>query len=135
MDAIRTLQDTQAAMACSTSRRAEMELALLKLSDRRVSPSREALVARIEELEAKLNRLLAEDPPRIGPGAATNCRRNVPATTRGTGRTGAGSAARHGAAPAAGGSSPTGCKACRYPSGANAGGSVAAGAGSPWRHQ
>lgn len=37
-----------------------MELALLKLSDRRVSPSREALVARIEELEAKLNRLLAE---------------------------------------------------------------------------
>ena len=60
MDAIRTLQDTQAAMARSTSRRAEMELALLKLSDRRVSPSREALVARIEELEAKLNRLLAE---------------------------------------------------------------------------
>lgn len=60
MDAIRTLQDTQAAMTRSTSRRAEMELALLKLSDRRVSPSREALVARIEELEAKLNRLLAE---------------------------------------------------------------------------
>ena len=60
MDAIRTLQDTQNAMARSTSRRAEMELALLKLSDRRVSPSREALVARIEELEAKLNRLLAE---------------------------------------------------------------------------
>ena len=48
MDAIRTLQDTQNAMARSTSRRAEMELALLKLSDRRVSPSREALVARIE---------------------------------------------------------------------------------------
>ena len=60
MDAIRTLQDTQNAMARSTSRRDEMELALLKLSDRRVSPSREALVARIEELEAKLNRLLAE---------------------------------------------------------------------------
>ena len=75
------------------------------------------------------------DPPRSGPGAADGCRRNVPATTRGTGRTGAGSAARHGAAPAAGGSSPTGCKACRYPGGANAGGSVAAGAGSSWRHQ
>ena len=60
MDAIRTLQDTQAAMSRSTSRRAEMELALLKISDRRVSPSREALVARIEELEAKLNRLMAE---------------------------------------------------------------------------
>ena len=60
MDAIRTLQDTQNAMARSTSRRAEMELALLKLSDRRVSPSWEALVARTEELEAKLNRLLAE---------------------------------------------------------------------------
>ena len=75
------------------------------------------------------------DPPRSGPGAAVGCRRNVPATTRGTGRTGAGSAARHGAAPAAGGSSPTGCKACRYPGGANAGGTVAAGAGSSWRHQ
>ena len=50
MDAIRTLQDTQSAMSRSTSRRAEMELALLKLSDRRISPSKEALVARIEEL-------------------------------------------------------------------------------------
>ena len=60
MDAIRTLQDTQSAMSRSSSRRAEMELALLKLSDRRISPSKEALVARIEELEAKLNRLLAE---------------------------------------------------------------------------
>lgn len=60
IDAIRTLQDTQSAMSRSTSRRADMELALLKLCDRRVSPSREALAARIEELEAKLNRLLAE---------------------------------------------------------------------------
>ena len=60
MDAIRTLQDTQSAMTRTTSRRAEMELALLKLSDRRLSRSPEALLARIEELEAKLNRLLAE---------------------------------------------------------------------------
>lgn len=67
MDAIRTLQDTQSAMSRSSSRRAEMELALLKLSDRRISPSREALVARIEELEAKLNRLLAEGIPTAAP--------------------------------------------------------------------
>ena len=37
---------------------------LCKLSDRGVKPSWEALVARIEELEAKLNRLLAEAPAR-----------------------------------------------------------------------
>lgn len=67
MDAIRTLQDTQSAMSRSSSRRAEMELALLKLSDRRINPSREALVARIEELEAKLNRLLAEGIPTAAP--------------------------------------------------------------------
>ena len=71
MDAIRTLQDTQSAMSRSSSRRAEMELALLKLSDRRISPSREALVARIEELEAKLNRLLAEGIPTVAPREQT----------------------------------------------------------------
>ena len=60
IDSIRTLQDTQTAMARSSSRRAEMELGLVKLCDRRMSQSPEALMARIDELEAKLNRLLAE---------------------------------------------------------------------------
>lgn len=60
IDSIRTLQDTQTAMAKSSSRRAEMELGLVKLCDRRMSRSPEALMAHIDELEAKLNRLLAQ---------------------------------------------------------------------------
>lgn len=60
MTAIRTLQDTQSAMARSGSRRAEMELGLLKLCDKRMNRTPEELLARIDELEAKLNRILAE---------------------------------------------------------------------------
>ena len=60
IDSIRTLQDTLAAMMRTSSRRAEMELGLVRLCDRRLSRSPEALMARIDELEAKLNRLLAE---------------------------------------------------------------------------
>lgn len=60
VDTIRTLQDTEAAMTKTASRRAEMELGLIKLCDRRMSRSPEALLARVDELEAKLNRLLAE---------------------------------------------------------------------------
>lgn len=68
MDAIRILQDTQSAMTRTSSRRAEMELGLLKLCDRRAGRSPEAMMARIDELEAKLNRLLAEGvPPAAAP--------------------------------------------------------------------
>lgn len=136
MDAIRTLQDTQAAMARSTSRRAGDGTGSLK-AQRPAGKPQPGSAGRPHRGAGSQAQPAAGggDPPRSGPGAADGCRRNVPATTRGISRTGAGSAARHGAAPAAGGSSPTGCKACRYPGGANAGGSVAAGAGSSWRHQ
>lgn len=68
IDNIRTLQDAQAAMTKTSSRRAEMELALIKLCDRRMSRSPEAMAARIDELEAKLNRLLAEGIPMAAQG-------------------------------------------------------------------
>ena len=85
IDTIRTLQDTLAAMTKTTSRRAEMELGLIKLCDRRMSRSPEALTARVDELEARLNRLMAEgvrpaekpeppaEPPlpEAGPGQVT----------------------------------------------------------------
>ena len=57
--AIRTLQETASAMTRSASRRTEMELCLCKLCDPRLATSTEALVVRIEELEAKLNGLTA----------------------------------------------------------------------------
>lgn len=57
--ALRTLQESAGAMARSTSRRTELELCLAKLCDSRLSGSAEALVTRIEELEAKLNAITA----------------------------------------------------------------------------
>lgn len=80
IDSIRTLQDTQAAMARTASRRAEMELGLVKLCDRRMSRSPEAMMARIDELEAKLNRLLAEGvrPAETAPAPAPQ--EEIPAT-------------------------------------------------------
>ncbi|MEG2073779.1 MAG: hypothetical protein RRY54_03340, partial [Angelakisella sp.] len=61
--AIRTLQETAGAMTRSSSRRTEMELCLAKLCDTRLATSAEALVARIEELEARLNGILANGVP------------------------------------------------------------------------
>lgn len=60
--AIKTLQEAQAAMTRTSSRRTEMEIAAAKLCEPRLSASPEALVARIESLEAKLNRLQAGLP-------------------------------------------------------------------------
>ena len=57
--AIKTLQEAQAAMTRTASRRTEMEIAAAKLCDPRLSASPEALTARIEELEARLNRMQA----------------------------------------------------------------------------
>lgn len=59
MYAIRTLQETAAAMSRSTSRRTELELCFAKLCDLRLATSAEALVARVEELEARLNGMTA----------------------------------------------------------------------------
>ncbi len=67
--AIKTLQETQGAMTRTASRRTEMEIAAAKLCDSRLSASPEALVARIEALEAKLNRLQAGIPA-ASPGPA-----------------------------------------------------------------
>lgn len=61
--AIRTLQETATAMTRSSSHRTEMELCLAKLCDTRLATSTEALVARIEELEARLNGMVANGLP------------------------------------------------------------------------
>jgi len=57
--AIRVLQEAQNAMTRTTSRRAELEMAAIRLCDPRADQSPEALLDRIEKLEAKLNTALA----------------------------------------------------------------------------
>lgn len=57
--AIRVLQEAQNAMTRTTSRRAELEMAAIRLCDPRTEQSPEALLDRIEKLEAKLNAALA----------------------------------------------------------------------------
>ena len=58
--AISALQQASALMSRTTSRRTELELCLARLCDPRLDQSPQALLARIDQLEAKLNRLLAE---------------------------------------------------------------------------
>lgn len=57
--AIRVLQETAVSMTRSTTRRTELEIALAKMCEPRLSSSPEALLTRIEDLEAKINALLA----------------------------------------------------------------------------
>lgn len=57
--AIRVLQEAQNAMTRTTSRRAELEMAAIRLCGPRLDQSPEALLDRIEKLEAKLNTALA----------------------------------------------------------------------------
>lgn len=59
---IKILQDTQAAMTRTTSRRTQLELAMIRLCDLRLESSTEALLARIEALETRLNYLGAGQP-------------------------------------------------------------------------
>lgn len=68
--AMRTLQESAAAMTRSTNRRTEMELCLAKLCDTRLATSTEALVARIEELEARINSIAAGSPVVVAPAPA-----------------------------------------------------------------
>jgi len=85
--AIRVLQEAQNAMTRTTSRRAELEMAAIRLCDPRLDQSPEALLDRIEKLEAKLNAALAGGlsapakaapvPPR--PGQAPAARPDAPA--------------------------------------------------------
>lgn len=80
--ALRTLQETAAAMTRSASRRTEMELCLAKLCDPRLATSTEALVTRIEELEAKLNAISAGGTMVVQPAvSATPAPTQTPATT------------------------------------------------------
>ncbi len=57
--AVQVLQDAQNAMTRTASRRAELEMAAIRLCDPRLDQSPEALLDRIEKLEAKLNAALA----------------------------------------------------------------------------
>ncbi|MCI9667354.1 MAG: DNA polymerase III subunit gamma/tau [Angelakisella sp.] len=61
--AVRVLQEAQSAMSRTSSRRDELELAAIRLCDPRLDQSPEALLERIEGLEAKLNTLLAQGLP------------------------------------------------------------------------
>ncbi len=56
---IKTLQDTIGVMLRSDARRTELEICVAKLCNTKLSVSTEALLARIEELEAKINALQA----------------------------------------------------------------------------
>ena len=56
---ISILQDCAVAMKKSSSRRFEMEMSLIKICDPRLSSLNEGLVTRIENLEAKLNYIIA----------------------------------------------------------------------------
>lgn len=67
--AIRVLQEAQNAMTRATSRRAELEMAAIRLCDPRLDQSPEALLDRIEKLEAKLNTALAGGIPSVAPFA------------------------------------------------------------------
>lgn len=68
--AIQVLQDAQNAMTRTTSRRAELEMAAIRLCDPRLDQSPEALLDRIEKLEAKLNAALAGGLAAPAPAAA-----------------------------------------------------------------
>jgi DNA polymerase-3 subunit gamma/tau len=57
--AIRTLQEVQNAMTRTSARRTELEIGAIKLCDPRLNQSPEALLDRMDKLEAKLNAALA----------------------------------------------------------------------------
>ncbi len=61
--AIRTLQEVQNAMTRTASRRTELEIGAMKLCDPRLNQSPEALLERLDRLEARLNAALAEGIP------------------------------------------------------------------------
>ena len=61
--AIRTLQEVQNAMTRTPSRRTELEMGVIRLCDPRLDQTPEALLQRVEKLEAKLNAALAGGLP------------------------------------------------------------------------
>ena len=64
---IRTLQEVQGAMTRTASRRTELEIGAMKLCDPRLDQSPEALLERLDRLEARLNAALAEGLPAAAP--------------------------------------------------------------------
>ena len=80
--AIRVLQEAQNAMTRTTSRRTELEMAAIRLCDPRLDQSPEALLNRIEQLEAKLNAALAGGLPAQAPPAVTEAPSPPPARPR-----------------------------------------------------
>ncbi len=80
--AIRVLQEAQNAMTRTTSRRTELEMAAIRLCDPRLDQSPEALLNRIEQLEAKLNAALAGGLPAQAPPAVTEALSPPPARLR-----------------------------------------------------
>lgn len=57
--AVRVLQEVQSAMTRTSSRRTELEMGAIRLCDPRLDQSPEALLQRVDQLEAKLNAALA----------------------------------------------------------------------------
>ena len=68
--AIRVLQEVQNAMTRTASRRTELEMGAIRLCDPRLDQSPEALLRRVEALEAKLNTALAGGLPALPERAA-----------------------------------------------------------------
>lgn len=81
--AIRVLQEAQNAMTRTTSRRAELEMAAIRLCDPRLDRSPEALLDRIEKLEARLNAALAGGfSPAAAPSAGVKAEAVPPVVTQ-----------------------------------------------------
>jgi len=81
LSAIRVLQEVQNAMTRTASRRAELEMGVIRLCDPRLDQSPEALLNRIEKLEAKLNAALAGGlPAQSGPSAPAPAEKPKPAS-------------------------------------------------------
>ena len=78
--AIRTLQEVQNAMTRTPSRRTELEMGVIRLCDPRLDQTPEALLQRVEKLEAKLNAALAGGlPAQTGVPAASSRPESRPA--------------------------------------------------------
>lgn len=80
--AVRVLQEVQSAMTRTSSRRTELEMGAIRLCDPRLDQSPEALLNRIEQLEAKLNAALAGGLPAQAPPAVTEAPSPPPARPR-----------------------------------------------------
>lgn len=77
--AIRVLQEVQNAMTRTPSRRTELEMGVIRLCDPRLDQSPEALLDRMDKLEAKLNAALAGGLSAPSPTPATPERKGPPA--------------------------------------------------------